>query len=97
MPCHLVDHTLRSQNTQHRPTAARNLRPPSILDNARAKTQAHSLRLHDQQFLLRLNLQRDLGLSALLPAAQNRRVWRVCEEVFVAGEGGVGALGSDFT
>lgn len=92
-----INNTLRPQNTQHRPTPTSNLRPPSILDNTRAKPKTHCLRLKQQKLILRLYLQRNLGLAIALPAAQNGGIGRVGEEIFVAGEGSVGSLGGDFT
>lgn len=97
MPRNTINHALRPQNAQHRPTSTRNLRPSSILDHTRTKTQADRLRLEQLQFILRLNLQSNLGLSFAFPAAQDGGVRGVREEVFVAGEGCVRALGGDFT
>ena len=96
MPRHPINHTLRAQNPQHRTTPTRNLSPSSILDNTRAKTQTDRLRLEKLQVLFGFGLQGDFGLSFAFPAAQDRGVGGVCEEVFVAGEGCVGGLGGDF-
>ena len=96
MPRHPINHTLRTQNPQHRTTPTRNLSPSSILDNTRAKTQTDRLRLEKLQVLFGFGLQGDFGLSFAFPAAQDRGVGGVREEVFVAGEGCVGGLGGDF-
>jgi hypothetical protein len=93
---HAVNHTLGAQDSQHGLAATCDLSAPSILDNARAKPKANSLSLHDQQLLLRLDLQCDLGLATALPSLEDRRVGRVFKEVFVASEGSVAALGGDF-
>lgn len=74
MPRNTINNTLRPQNAQHRPAPTSNLSPPSILNNARAKSKAHRLCLKQQKLILRLNLQRDLGLPIALPTAQNRGV-----------------------
>lgn len=93
---HAVDHTLRSQNSKHRPASTGDLCPARIGDDPGAETQADSLCLQGLHFLLRLGLERNLSLSLRFPAAQHRRVRRVRSEVLVAGEGGVGALSGDF-
>ena len=97
MARHAVHDALGPQNAQHRRTATGNLCPARVLDGSRAKPQADRLRLQEQQLILRLNLQGDLGLTAAFPPAQDGRVGRVREEVFVAGERGMGALGGDFS
>lgn len=93
---HAVNHALGAQDSHHSLTATCDLSAPSILDNARAKPKANSLSLHNQQFILGPDLQCDLGLAAALPFLEDGRVGRVFEEVFVAGEGSVTALGGDF-
>jgi hypothetical protein len=85
LPRNSINNALRAQNSQHRPTPTRNLRPPSIMDHPRTKPKAHRLRLQERQLVLRLDLQRDLGLALAFPAAEDGRVRRVREEVFVAG------------
>lgn len=76
---------------------ARDLRPPGICNDLRHEPQTHRLRLKQGKILLTLNLQRNLRLALPLPAAQDRGVGRVTEEVLVAGESGMGTLGSNFT
>lgn len=71
MPRHTINDTLRAQNTQHRPAPTSNLSTTRILNHARAKSKTHSLRLKEQQLILRLDLQRDLGLAIPFPPAQN--------------------------
>lgn len=94
---HAINNALGTQNAQHGAAPASNLCPASILNNTRAKTQAHSLRLQCQQLIFALNLKRNLGLSHALPLAQNRGLGRMCNEIFVAGEGSVGGLGGNFS
>lgn len=96
MPGHTINNALGSQDTQHCPAPTGNLCPARILNNTRAKAQAHSLRLESQQLILALNLQRNLGLATILPLAQDLAVGRMCEEVFVAGESRMGSLSGDF-
>lgn len=96
MPSHTIHHALRPQDPQHRPAPARDLRAPGVLDDAGAEPQGQRLRLQQQHLLLGLDLQRDLGLAAALPAAEDGRVGGLGQVVFVAGEGGVGALCGDF-
>jgi hypothetical protein len=96
MSRHAVDNALGAQNTQHRPATAGNLSATSILDDARAESQAHGLGLQQEQIFLRLDLQRDLCLAVALPPAQDGGFGRVRVVVFVTGEGCVGGLRGDF-
>ena len=56
MPRHVINHALRPQNTQHRPTPTRNLRSSSILDHTCAETKANRLRLEQLQLVLPFDL-----------------------------------------
>ena len=74
MSRHLINNALRTQHTQHRATPTRNLRPARVLNDTRTQPKTDGLRLHQQHFVFGLTLQGDLGLSAALPALEDRAV-----------------------
>lgn len=95
----LVNHTLRSRtHAQDGRASARNLRPPRIVYDLRAKAETECLRLQRFEFIFILRLHHDFCLAHPFPLFEDR-VQRHGESVgegAVAGEGRVGALGCDF-
>lgn len=95
----LIHHALRPRpHAQHGCTPTGNLRPPRIMDDLRAQSEAEGLRLQGLQFFFVLGLQNDFGLAHALPLFQDgvEGGGEGGGEGAVAGEGCVGALGCDF-
>lgn len=104
MTSNLINQALgRGANTQHSPRPRGNLCTASILNNLGSNAQAARLAHQLQHLVLGLGLHGDLGLAVALPLTEQAGRQRLGlelggrEEAFVAGEGGVGALGCDFT
>lgn len=104
MTSNLINQALRrGANAQHSPRPRGNLRTASILNHLSSDAQAARLGHQLQHLILGLGLHGDLGLAVALPLAEQaggQRHWLELgggEEALVAGEGGVGALGCDFT
>lgn len=82
---------------QHRHAPTRHLRPARVPDDLGAQAHADGLGPQQQQLFLVGDLQGDFGLAGGFPAfEQGGGGGGGGEEGFVAGEGGVGALGCYF-
>lgn len=96
-PRNPINHTPRPRpHPKHRRTPTRHLRPPRIPYNPRAQPHPHRLRPQLLQLLFGWHLHGDFRLPGRLPPTQQRGRGRVGKQVFVAGEGRVGALGGGF-
>lgn len=80
VPRDLVDLALRGRShAKHRRRPTRNLRAAGVVDDSRAEAQTDGLRLQEQQVLLALHLDGNLGLPERLPALEDG-MRRVCVE-----------------